>query len=316
MTSIGLVIASPDRLLATDTLQDVLPLSAALRRRGATCRAVDWADAEVDWSGFDLVVLRSPWDYSERPREFDAWLERAGAQTQILNEPDLVRWNMDKRYLRQLEEAGVAVVPTSYHDDEQSLARALETAAEPVEGGLAGRSDGDPGAGPGAEPHVVLKPAVGAGARLAGLLRPDDPAALGLGRSILAEGRTVMLQPEIPELSAGHEKALYMVEGRFTHAIAKGALLARGGGLRGGSYQETPLEVTASTAERSFAEQVLTAVAEVTGLAAPLYARIDLVETASQGLLLLEAELFEPLFNLQLVPDAAEDFAEAILARS
>src|SRR5699024_11514264 len=83
------------------------------------------------------------------------------------------------------------------------------------------------------------------------------PISLALGRSILAEGRTVMLQPEIPELTAGREKALYMVDRRFTHAVAKGALLARGGGLRGGSYRETPAQVPASDAERSFAEQVL-----------------------------------------------------------
>ena len=309
MTSIGLVIASPDRLPAADTLQDAVPLCAALRRRGATCRAVDWADAEVDWRDFDLAVLRSTWDYSQRPREFDGWLERAGAQTRILNEPDLVRWNADKRYLRELEDAGIAVVPTSYHDDEQPLARALDTAAESAAEGSERRPDA------GAEPHVVLKPTVGAGAQLAGLLRPDDPAALALGRSILAEGRTVMLQPEIPELTAGREKALYMVDRRFTHAVAKGALLARGGGLRGGSYRETPAQVPASDAERSFAEQVLATITEVTGLAAPLYARIYLVDTAAQGLLLLEAELFEPLFNLQLVPEVTEVFADAILAR-
>lgn len=311
MTSIGLVIAAPDRFPAADTLQDVHPLCAALRRRGAMCRPVDWADAEVDWSGFDLAVLRSPWDYSQRPREFDGWLERAGAQTRILNEPDLVRWNIDKRYLRELEEAGIAVVPTSYHDDEQSLARALGTAADSAQEESERRPDG----GKGAEPHVVLKPTVGAGAQLAGLLRPGDPAALALGRSILAEDRTVILQPEIPELTAGREKALYMVDGQFTHAVAKGALLARGGGLRGGSYRETPAQVAASAAERVFAERVLSAITEVTGLAAPLYARIDLVETAAQGLLLLEAELFEPLFNLRLVPEVAEVFADAILDR-
>src|SRR5699024_4035329 len=160
-------------------------LCDALRRRGAACRAVDWADAEVDWSDFDLAVLRSPCDYSQRPREFDDWLERAGAQTRILNEPDLVRWHADKRYLRVLEEAGAAVVPTPYLDDAQPLARALDTAAESAAEGSERRPDA------GAEPHVVLKPTVGAGAQLAGLLRPDDPAALALGRSILAEGRTV-----------------------------------------------------------------------------------------------------------------------------
>ena len=162
---------------------------------------------------------------------------------------------------------------------------------------------------------MVLKPTVGAGAQLAGLLRPGDPAALALGREIFAEQRTVMLQPEVPELSAGHEKALYLVDGHFTHAISKGALLARGGGLRGGSYRETPQQVSADAAERAFAEQVLSTIAEVTGLATPLYARIDLVDTAAHGLLLLEAELFEPLFNLQLVPEVAEVFADAILAR-
>src|SRR5699024_11660270 len=98
-------------------------------------------------------------------------------------------------------------VPTSYHDDEQSLVRALGTAADSAQEESERRPDG----GKGAEPHVALKPTVGAGAQLAGLLRPDAPAALALGRSLLAEGRTVTLQAQIPELTAGREKALYMV---------------------------------------------------------------------------------------------------------
>ncbi|SLN02459.1 Glutathione synthetase [Brachybacterium faecium] len=307
MTRIGLVITDPERFPAAHTMLDVTPLLAALRERGAEARAVDWADEEVDWAGFDLVVLRSPWDYSERPAQFDAWLESAGALTRILNEPALVRWNMDKRYLTALAEAGIPGVPTSWHDEEASLADALQEAARRA----AGSGAADPSA-----THVVLKPSVGAGARLAGLLRPDDPAAHALGRQILAERGTVMLQPEIPELSAGHEKALYLIDGHFTHAIAKGALLARGGGLRGGTYRESPQQVEASAAEREFAERVLAATATTTGLEMPLYARIDLVDTAAHGMLLLEAELFEPLFNLQLAPEVTGVFAEAILARA
>ena len=307
MTRIGLVITDPERFPAAHTMLDVTPLLAALRERGAEARAVDWADEEVDWAGFDLVVLRSPWDYSERPAQFDAWLESAGALTRILNEPALVRWNMDKRYLTALAEAGIPGVPTSWHDEEVSLADALQEAARRA----AGSGAADPSA-----THVVLKPSVGAGARLAGLLRPDDPAAHALGRQILAERGTVMLQPEIPELSAGHEKALYLIDGHFTHAIAKGALLARGGGLRGGTYRESPQQVEASAAERECAERVLAATATTTGLEMPLYARIDLVDTAAHGMLLLEAELFEPLFNLQLAPEVTGVFAEAILARA
>ncbi|MGO3291001.1 ATP-grasp domain-containing protein, partial [Brachybacterium sp.] len=217
MSSLGLVVTDPARFPAADTMLDARPLLRALHARGAEARAVDWADPEVDWADFDLVVLRSPWDYSLRPAEFDAWLDRAGAATKILNEPALVRWNMDKHYLAELEQAGIPGVPTTFHAEEASLIAALSAAHS------------GPGGG-----HVVLKPTVGAGAQLAGLLRPGDPAALALGREIFAEQRTVMLQPEVPELSAGHEKALYLVDGHLTHAISKGALLARGGGLRGG----------------------------------------------------------------------------------
>ena len=301
MTSIGLVIAAPDRFPAADTLQDAVPLCDTLRRRGTACRAVDWADAEVDWSDFDLVVLRSPWDYAQHAEEFAAWLDRTGAATRVLNAPELVRWNMDKRYLAELEAAGITVIPTSYHRQEASLRDALATAAGGEDGGGA---------------HVVLKPAVGAGSQRTGLFAADDPAALDLAGQILAAGGTVMLQPEVPELSEGREKAVYTLDGRFTHAVAKGALLARGGGLRGGQYQENPQLVDASADERVFAERVLAAVAEVTGLGTPLYGRIDLVDSAEHGRVLIEAELFEPTYNLHLAPEVTELFADAILARA
>lgn len=313
MTSLGLVIADPDRFPAANPLLDANELLPALRSRGVEARAVDWADPAVDWAGFDLVVLRSPWDYAVRPAEFDAWLDRAGALTRILNDPALVRWNMDKRYLTALEQAGIPGVPTSFHDAEDSLVAALAAASDASGAGTGPEATGRPTDD---LSHVVLKPTVGAGAQQTGLFAAADPAALALGREILGAGGTVMLQPEIPELSAGREKALYLIEGRFTHAIAKGALLAHGGGLRGGTYREAPEVVPAEEPEALFAEQVLTAVAQVTGLEMPLYARIDLVDTARHGLLLLEAELFEPLFNLPLVPEVTEVFADAILARA
>lgn len=296
MTRVGIVTTHPSFFTAADPEQDSAPLVTALRTRGVAADALGWRDAEVDWAAYDLLVLRSPWDYAERPAEFDAWLERAEAATRVLNEPDLVRWNMDKRYLRDLETAGIAVVPTSYHREEATLVAGL--AAHP------------------AGSHVVVKPAVGVGARHTGLFSPEDPAALAQGRVILAEGGVVLLQPEVPELSEGREKALYTLDGRVTHAVAKGALLARGGGLRGGVYQETPQLVPASALERAFAERVLAAVAEVTGLPTPLYGRIDTVDSAEHGLVLLEAELFEPTFNLHLVPEVVERFADAILARA
>jgi hypothetical protein len=308
VASIGIIGTSPSFYTDLDYDRDSERLIAALEARGHRSARLDWHE-DLDWSAWDLLVLRSPWDYALQPRDFDAWLERAGAATRVLNDPALVRWNMDKHYLAELERAGVAVVPTSYHDAEHSLAEALSSW---------GSSHGEPhtGSAPAVTAdHVVLKPAVGAGSRLTGLFAPDSPAALSLAREILDEAGTVMLQPEVPELSAGAEKALYLIDGRFTHAIAKGALLARGGGLIGGVYEENPVVVEASEQERAFAEHVLTTVSRVTGQQMPLYARIDTVDSAAHGLVLLEAELFEPTFNLHLAPEVVDIFTEAILAR-
>ena len=202
-----------------------------------------------------------------------------------------MRWNLDKRYLAQLEAAGVAVVPTTYRTASDEVARDL--AAFP------------------AGARVVLKPAVSAGARDTGLFAADDPAALALAERVVDAGGVVMLQPEVAELSSGHEKALYLVDGALTHAIAKGALLAPGGGLIGGVYQENPQAVPTTPAEEAFARRALAAVSEVTGLDVPLYARVDLVDSAAHGMVLLEAELFEPALNLHVAPHVTDVVAAA-----
>lgn len=309
VSRIGIVVMNPESYLALVEDQDTPLLLEALERAGASAEAISWHDREADWAGFDLVVLRTPWDYSQQPDAFEAWLERTAAVTTVLNQPGLVRWNMDKLYLEQLAGAGITVVPTTYHHHEDSLREALSEHARGAGSEHARRAGA-------AAPHVVLKPSVSAGSRHTGLFAADDPAALELGREILAGGRTVMLQPEVAELSEGLEKALYVIDGHFTHAIAKGALLARGGGLRGGGYQERPQVVEAAASERAFAEQVLSAASQVTGLEMPLYARIDVVDSAEYGLVLLEAELIEPSLNLPSAPDVADILADAILART
>lgn len=292
---VGVVVT--DAYAAEDLDHDTPLLLAALRERGVSADDVVWHDPAVDWAGYDLLVLRSPWDYPDRMAELTAWLAHVEGVTTVLNPPALVRWNLDKRYLGELAahaEHPVAVVPTTYHDDVAAVAA-----------DLAGRGGG----------AVVVKPAVSAGARDTGLFGADDPAALALATRILDAGGVVMLQPEVPELSAGAEKAVYLVDGEPTHAIAKGALLAPGGGLIGGVYQENPQAVPTTPAEVAFADGVLAAVRAVTGCDVPLYARIDLVDSAEHGLVLLEAELFEPALNLHVVPEVAAVVADAVVRR-
>lgn len=286
---IGIVVT--DVYAAEDPDYDTPLLLPALAARGADPTAVVWHDAAVDPASFDLLVIRSPWDYPERPAEFAAWLDRAERATRVVNSPATVRWNLDEAYLRDLESAGIRVVPTTYATTADAAGAAID-----------------------AHERVVVKPAVSAGARDTGLFDASDAAAVALATRIVARGDVAMIQPEIEELSEGHEKALYVIGGDLTHAISKGAILAPGGGFRGGVYRENPVPVEATPAERAFAADVLRAVRRATGGEAPLYARVDTVDSARYGLCLLEVELVEPALNLHVAPHVTGILADAIVS--
>ncbi|MFT4135818.1 ATP-grasp domain-containing protein [Microbacterium sp.] len=287
---IGIVVT--DEYSPEDPDHDTPILLAALRERGALAEPVVWHADETDLGAFDLLVIRSPWDYPVRFDEFHAWLDRAEATTHVLNSPSMVRWNLDKRYLRGLESAGIRVVPTQYCATADEARAALDAH--------------------GAE-RVVVKPVISGGARDTGLFDAHDPRAAALAARIVAGGGVAMIQPEVPELSAGREKALYAIDGHHTHAIAKGALLEHGGSLIGGVYIEHPEPVPTTAAERAFAEAALRAVAELTGEPAPLYARVDTVDSADFGLVALEVELVEPALNLHIAPHVVGMVTDAVL---
>ena len=103
-----------------DLSDDDRLLIPALERLGVNAVPVVW-DAGVEWGRFDHVVIRSCWDYHLRAAEFLRWvdgLERLGAAPH--NSARLVRWNADKRYLRQLQGSGVRIAPTVWVEDSES----------------------------------------------------------------------------------------------------------------------------------------------------------------------------------------------------
>jgi O-ureido-D-serine cyclo-ligase len=98
---------------ARGTDPDMPLLLAALRAAGADAHEVDWDDDGVDWSRYDLALLRSTWDYAHRAQEFLDWAARVAEQTHLQNPLAVVRWNSDKHYLAELARAGVPVVPST-----------------------------------------------------------------------------------------------------------------------------------------------------------------------------------------------------------
>lgn len=281
-------IALATAIAATGLDEDMPPLLAAFRRAGVNAQRVAWDDPTVSWSRFDLVLLRSTWNYTDHREAFLAWCETVAAQTRLLNPPDLVRWNTDKRYLGELAVTGMPVIDSHF------------------------LAPGDDPAGIPDLTEFVVKPTVGAGSRGARRFTTHERAqAIDHAGTLLAAGHHILVQPYLAQVDSAGETALLFFDGVFSHAIRKGPLLHRGEDATRALFAAehiTPRQ--ASEAERSVAEQVLAALP----FAMPLYARIDLLPSPD-GPQLLELELAEPSLFFDHAPGSADRFATSVLAR-
>jgi hypothetical protein len=279
-------------LVTCATLPDLDPddqlLIEPMRDSGVDAVAAVWDDPGVDWSAFDLIVIRSTWDYPARRREFLEWTRRVG---RLVNAADVIEWNTDKGYLRDLASVGVPVVPTSWvapHDE----------VVLPPRG------------------RHVLKPAVGAGSLDAEAFSMHDDHEHAMAREhasrLLAAGQTVMVQPYLDAIDEVGETALMFFGGKFSHAVGKQAMLAGDRGLEaGGLYKKETIEPRQPTdAQLNVASRALAAVPG--GPYRMAYARVDLVPDSAGNPLLIELELTEPSLFLRHGPGSAARFARSL----
>lgn len=279
--TIALVSAAPFR-----DLDDDLPLLLdAAAARGLDAVITSWDDPAVDWAAYDTVIVRSCWDYISRREEFLAW---TASVPNLHNSHDVISWNTDKVYLRQLEAAGVPIIET--------------------------RWDVAPGDDIGEHAEWVVKPTVSAGSRdTARWTSRDDVYAHSA--ELVAAGRTSMTQPYIASVDDEGETAMLFFGGQFSHAIRKGAILAKGEGVRQDrdGRGENPMARTPTDAQHAIAAQALAATDQILGRAAELmYARVDLVTAADGSPLVIELELTEPSLFLPWSDGGADRLMDAI----
>jgi hypothetical protein len=262
-------------------------LLAPLAARGMRVDTVVWDDPTVDWDAYDLVVVRSTWDYAPRRAEFVAW---AQSVPRLANPAAVVAWNSDKSYLRDLARAGLPVIETMWLEPDSTVT--LPTSGV----------------------HVV-KPAVGSGSRDTArydLGSPEQRArAAGQATNLLAAGRTVMVQPYLAAVDTVGETALIYFDGVFSHAVRKGPMLNEDTAPVDGLYKDEKIDARdPSDAELAVGARVLTELP----ISHPLYARVDLIPDAAGRPTLLELELIEPSVFLEYAPGAADRFADAVVS--
>jgi O-ureido-D-serine cyclo-ligase len=281
--SVCIALVSVDEARALD--EDLPPLTAALERLGFAVDSPSWDDANIDWPKYAIVIIRSTWDYTDRPAQFVAWTEAVNRKTSLHNPPQIVAWNIDKHYLLALEKAGVPIVPTQFAD--------LESAAQfPASG------------------DFVVKPAIGAGSRGAKRFAAGDfRGAESHVAALRAAGHCPMVQPYLSSVDTLGETALVFFNGEYSHAFRKGPLLAAGkAGVRG---LFAPESIQARVPGDDELHAARRAIAAIPGQV-PLYARVDLIRDGGGAPRLLELELAEPSLYFNYAPGSADRFAAAI----
>ncbi len=267
---------------------------AALEAAGLDGRCAVWNDPGVDWGAFDLVVANGAWDHIHRVAEFLAWVDGlAAADVPVVNAPAVLHWNLDKRYLRDLEAAGVPTVPTSW----------VEPAGD-------GGGAGPPGRLP--EGEIVVKPAVsGGGYQTARYEAHEHEAARAHLAALLASGRTAMVQPYQPAVDAEGEVGLVFLGGAFSHAIHKDPMIRRGVEAGESLIENQVVTATSPTAAQlAVARRAVAAAERRHGRTA--YARVDVVERTDGAAALLELELLDPVLFFATHPEGARRFATVL----
>jgi Prokaryotic glutathione synthetase, ATP-grasp domain len=267
-------------------LEDAL-LRAALEARGLSVYRTNWDDSDFDWRETRYALFRTTWDYFDRFPQFSKWLDATAALTQFINPLPLIRWNMDKHYLRDLAAQGILIPATQFIEPGES--RSLTEIAQAT-----------------GWDEYVLKPAIsGAGRHTYRLSARNVQAHEDIFQKLIAQ-ESMLLQAFQHNVVHKGELTLMMMNGQYTHAVLK---KAKEGDFRvqddfgGVAHDHTP-----TAAEIQFAEQVLRACPSM-----PLYARVDMIWDNEGRLCVSELEAIEPELWFRRCPSSVEPLADGLL---
>jgi glutathione synthase/RimK-type ligase-like ATP-grasp enzyme len=250
--------------------------------KGVGVAAAVWDDATVDWSDFDAIILRSPWDYTTKPDAFLRWVDHVGAR--LWNPPEIVRWNLNKSYLADLAARGVTVADTTRMVRET-------VALEPLVARF-----GD----------LVVKPEVSSTGKDTWRVNAGTMAAVA--DKMRTRGGAWLVQPFVAEVATEGELSFVFLDGQYSHAVRKrpavGKFLVHE--EHGGTIQSTdPTKAQIAWAQRA---------CEALPARDLLYARVDAIPARS-GLVLVELELVEPELFFRYEPSAPEAMVAGVLRR-
>ena len=274
-----------EKYLPANNFNEVEDLLPYLQSKGLDITAEIWDDLQVDWSKYDVALLKTPWDYHQKYEQFQQWLSKIQLQgIRLLNDFDTVRWNMDKHYLAEIAQSGFNVIPTLFLEkgregDLLPLFEKLNTAA------------------------LIIKPCVSAGSKNTIVLRKEEALKQKAAvEALLSEG-DYMAQPLMHEVQEG-EWSFVFFNGSYSHAIIKKP--------KAGDFRVQQVYGGTITPVQPHPSQIEQAAAYVQRFAPnAFYARVDGL-MVNNKFMLMEIELIEPFLYLSYGEGAVERYYEAL----
>ena len=265
-----------------------LQVVESLKSSGAEVHPLPWDGDGVEWKAFDLVVLRSCWNYQLHPEKFQRWIDQIEREkVNLANPAKTARWNLHKGYLNELCRQGVETpetfwVPKGSTYDLLSLLKAKGWN------------------------KAVVKPAISANALNTFLFSVSDAAQQQAKFDALAAQGDMLIQKFIPEIQEQGEWSLVFFNKEFSHAVIKRPA------SKDFRVQHDFGGTATHAAPPSFvlhqAKKILDLIEEPL-----LFARVDGVVTENK-FLLMELELIEPVLFLEKENGSAQAFAEAMVS--
>lgn len=272
-----------------NVLQEDRLVTEALQNLGLKVERRSWDDPEFNWSSAKNLLFRTTWDYFERFAEFEPWLKRVSKECTLINPEEVIFWNLDKHYLKNLSHKGVNIAPTIF----------IERGEQPDLYKIMKEQQWN---------EAVFKPCVSGAGRHTYRLKQEAHGFLSAELKKLMANESFMLQEFQHDVVNNGEISLMIIGGEFTHAVLK---IAKSGDFRvQDDFGGKVISYTPNADEIAFARQCVQAAGfDLT------YARVDIFRDNKGQLALAELELIEPEMWFRFHPEAATILARAVAGK-
>jgi glutathione synthase/RimK-type ligase-like ATP-grasp enzyme len=263
-------------LLSMDSLKNFYTydklLIEPMKSLGWIAEEISWRNEKADWKKYDAVIVRSTWDYQNDLEKFISVLANINNSTHLENDLELMKWNMNKKYLFDLEQKGVKIVDTVWENNfNPNLSHKYFDMLNTEE--------------------IIIKPNISANADNTFRLTKENFNEYFPRLKKVFASREFMVQPFLKNIIDEGEYSLFYFGGQFSHSVLKKPKQKdfRVQEEHGGNIQ--PIKVFSEII--SIAENIINKLSTI-----PLYGRVDLVRTSQNEFALMELELIEPSLYL------------------